>query len=85
MELTKVFFDLPEGEVLQIRDQAVRLIKEGKTLMEVTAGGKTGRRQWAMPPKEMLFEARAALRHINPQRYGKRIRKTYAAFRQRYD
>lgn len=83
-ELLRLFFGLPETEVLQIRDSALAIIKEGKTLMNVSAGGKTGAKQFPMPPKEVIFEANAALRHLNPDKYGRRIRKTYAHFRERW-
>ena len=79
--LLQLFFDLEEAEVVAIRDRAVALITEGKTLMEVTSGGKSGRKQWALAPERMLFEARAALRHINPDDYGKRRRFTVSRVR----
>lgn len=84
-EILRLFFGLPETEVLALRDSALTLIQSGKTLMRVSAGGKTGDSQFPMPPKEVLLEANAALRHINPAKYGRRVRKTYARFRNRHD
>jgi hypothetical protein len=79
--IEKLFFDLEESQVLELRDNAVALIGEGKTIMSVSAGGKSGSKVFPMNPKDVLLEARAALRHINPETYGKRVRKTYASFR----
>jgi hypothetical protein len=73
--LLQLFYDLTENEVLAIRDDAIALIAEGKTLLEVTSGGKTGRKQFTLPPAHVLFEARAALKHINPAEYGRRRRR----------
>lgn len=84
-ELLRLFFGLPEAEVLEIRNNAVAMIKGGSVLMNVSGGGKSGGKQFAMPPKEILFEANAALRHLNPTKYGRRVRKTYANFRNRCD
>ncbi len=76
-ELLRLFFDLPEADVLDIRNCAVKLIKEGKTIMKVGAGGKEAEKQFSLPPSTMLFEANAALKHINPAVYGKKIRRTF--------
>jgi len=84
-ELLRLFFGLPESEVLGLRDGALALIKEGKTLMSVSGGGKSGSKQFPISPREVLFEANAALRHLNPDKYGRRIRKTYANFRNRHE
>lgn len=77
----RLFFDFTEEEVLAIRNKAKELITQGKVLMEVSAGGKSGRNQFAMPPREMLAEANAALKHINPAVYGKRKRFTVSRVR----
>lgn len=84
-ELLRLFFGLPESQVVEIRDSALAKITKGEVIMEVTGGGKTGKKLFSMPPKEILFEANAALRHLNPAVYGRRVRKTYANFRQRYE
>lgn len=72
----RLFFDKTEVQVLAIRDTAIALIAEGKTLMSVGAGGKSGSRQFPMQPADIVRECNAALRHINPTRWGKRHRKT---------
>ncbi len=82
--LQRLFFDCTEADVLAIRDKAIALIKEGKTIMRFTAAGKEAEKAWALPPQQMLMEARAALRHIDPATYGRRVRKTYASFRRQY-
>lgn len=84
-ELLRLFFGLPEADVLKLRDGAIALIQEGKTIMSVSGGGKSGSKSFPMQPKEVLFEANAALRHLNPEKYGRRVRKTYARFRQRHE
>ncbi len=79
-ELLRLFFDLPEAKVLEIRNTALGLIAEGKTVMSATIGTTTGSKVFPMPPADALFEARAALRRIAPEKYGRRVRKTYASF-----
>ena len=77
--LQQLFFGLPEAKVLEIRDKAVALIAEGKTIMEAQArGGQMSQKAFPMPPAQVLFEARAALRSINPTLYGHRRTRTYA-------
>lgn len=80
-ELLRLFFGLPESKVLEIRDRAVALIAEGKTLMEVKGQGKEGVKAFPMPPRDALFEANAALRALNPAKYGRRVRRTHLYIR----
>lgn len=77
--LQRLFFDLPEADVVALRTSAVNLIKEGKTIMEVQSrGGQMSQKAFPMPPAQVLFEANAALKSINPTLYGRRRTRTYA-------
>jgi hypothetical protein len=80
MALQRLFFDLTEEEVLEIRTAAVTAIKAIKPIMTVGGGGKSMGREFAMPPADILKEANAALKHIDPETYGRRIRTTYSRF-----
>ena len=74
-----LFFSLPEAQVLAIRDNAVAIISGVKTIMEVQSrGGQMSQKAFAMPPKDILAEANAALRYLNPAVYGCRRTRTYA-------
>lgn len=55
------FVGLPRATVEAIRDRAVALILEGKTIMSWSDGSTNSSKQFAMPPKEMLDEAHHAL------------------------
>ena len=47
--------------------------------MEVQGrGGQMSQKAFPLPPAQVLFECNAALRHINPQVYGRRRTRTYA-------
>ena len=76
MELHRLFFSLPEAQIVEIRDKALELITEGKTIMNLSGAGKGVGKMFAMQPKEILFEANAALKHVNPAKYGRRRTKT---------
>lgn len=64
------FVGLPRATVEAIRDKAVALILEGKTIMSWSDGATNSSKQFAMPPKEMLDEALHALNILdgNPRR-----------------
>jgi len=64
-----IFIGLTECELLAIRDKAVALITEGKTLMSYSDSGSSASKQFAMPPKEMLAEASFALYQLDPKQY----------------
>lgn len=72
----QLFFDLDAPTVTQIRDKAIDLILEGKTLMTWGTPGFNAGKQFVMHPNEMLAEANAALRFIN----GGRVTKTFPNF-----
>lgn len=85
-QLLELFFLDPIAEVIAIRERAKALIKEGKTLMEATGnGGKSGRKQFALPLDQILFEANAALKHLDPATYGRRRRSTFSVVTNRGD
>lgn len=65
-----LFYTLPEAQVVALRDRAVSLIMEGKTIMSYSSEGTSVTKQMAMPPKEILEECNAALARINPTKYG---------------
>ena len=67
-----IFIGLDETQLLAIRNKAVALITEGKTLMSYSDSGSSGAKQFAMPPKEMLSEAQFALSRLDPLTYGQR-------------
>ena len=71
-----IFIGLTEEQLLSIRDKAVSLITEGKTLMSYSDSGSSASKQWAMPPKEMLAEAQYALYLFDPQQYSANVRST---------
>jgi hypothetical protein len=56
-----IFVNLPRKTLEDIRDKAVALILEGKTIMSYGDGSTNASKQFAMPPKEMLQEANYAL------------------------
>ena len=69
-----IFIGLTQDELLAIKDKAVAMITEGKTLMSYSDSGSSATKQFAMSPKEMLNEAMFALSRLDPQTYG--IRRT---------
>ena len=71
-----IFIGLTEDQLLAIRDKAVTLITEGKTLMSYSDSGSSASKQFAMPPKEMLAEAQYALYLFDPQQYSANARST---------
>lgn len=67
-----LFIGLTECELLAIKEKAVAMITEGKTLMSYSDSGSSASKQFAMPPKEMLAEAMFALSRLDPATYGQR-------------
>jgi len=74
--IQRLFFDLPQATVEAIRDKAVALILEGKTVMQWSIGDSRFTKQFALSPEQMLAEANAALKHLD----GTRVTTTYATF-----
>jgi hypothetical protein len=56
-----IFVGLPRATIEQLRDKAVALILEGKTIMSYGDGVTNASKQFAMPPQDMLNEAKYAL------------------------
>jgi hypothetical protein len=67
-----LFIGLTECELLAIKEKAVALITEGKTLMSYSDSGSSASRQMVLPAKEMLSEAMLALSRLDPATYGYR-------------
>ena len=68
-----IFIGLTECELLAIKEKAVALITEGKTLMSYSDSGSSASRQMVMPAKEMLAESLFALSRLDPAAYGRRV------------
>lgn len=73
-----LFIGLDECTLLSIRDKAVALITEGKTLMSYADSGSSATKQFSLPPKEMLNEAMYALSRLDPSVYGRRRTMIYS-------
>lgn len=71
-----IFIGLTEDQLLAIRDKAVALITEGKTLMSYSDSGSSASKSMVMPPKEMLAESQYALGILDPQQYSGSVRST---------
>lgn len=67
-----IFIGLTEDELLEIKKRAVKLITEGKTVMNYSDSGSSVGKNFVMPPKEMLEESMHALSLLDPLTYGKR-------------
>jgi hypothetical protein len=78
-----IFIGLSESDILAIRDKAVAMLKEGKTIMSYSDSGTSVSKQFVMPVKEVLTECRMALQLLDPATYGSRktvIRTDYRSF-----
>jgi len=67
-----IFIGLKEEQLLAIRDKAVAMITEGKTLMSYSDSGSSSSKAFALPPREMLTESLFALSSLDPLTYGRR-------------
>jgi len=67
-----IFIGLKEEQLLAIRDKAVAMITEGKTLMSYSDSGSSASKAFALPPREMLTESLFALSSLDPLTYGRR-------------
>lgn len=56
-----IFVGLPRETLEKLRDKAVALILEGKTIMSYGDGVNNASKQFSMPPKEILHETQYAL------------------------
>jgi hypothetical protein len=60
-----IFVGLDRETLTAIRDRAVSLILEGKTIMSYGDGSTNASKQFSMPPKEMLSESKYALERLD--------------------
>lgn len=60
-----IFVGLDRETLMEIRKRAVDLILEGKTIMSYGDGSTNASKQFAMPPKTMLEEAKYALEKMD--------------------
>jgi hypothetical protein len=67
-----IFIGLSESDILAIRDKAVAMLKEGKSIMSYSDSGTSVSKQFVMPVKEVLAECKMALQLLDPATYGSR-------------
>lgn len=65
-----IFVGLPRETIEKLRERAVELILQGKTIMSYGDGVNNASKQFAMPPKEILHECQYALDKLD----GKNVR-----------
>ena len=78
-----IFIGLSESDILAIRDKAVAMLKEGKTIMSYSDSGSSVSKQFVMPVREVLQECSMALQNLDPATYGSRttvIRTNWRSF-----
>jgi hypothetical protein len=75
-----IFVGLPQATIEQLRDKAVALILEGKTIMSYGDGATNASKQFSMPPAQMLDEANYALQRLNG-----RVRSLYTNYNRSID
>lgn len=73
MAASGIFIGLSESDIIAIRDKAVAMLKEGKTIMSYSDSGSSVSKQLVMPVKEILAECKMALQALDPATYGKRV------------
>lgn len=65
-----IFMTLTVAEIEAIRDKAVAIVTEGKTIMEYKDSGTDVRKDWPIDPPTILLECRYALQVKEPEKYG---------------
>ena len=65
-----------EDTILEIRAHAMKLYREGKTIMEWTGEGSEGKKEFTAPVESILAETRRALKLLNPTKYGYVVRQS---------
>ena len=65
-----------EATVLSIRAHALKLYRDGKTIMEWSGEGPSTTRQFTAPIESILMETRRCLKLINPNKYGHIVRQS---------
>ena len=58
------------ADIEEIKNKAVELVKEGKTIMEYRDSGTDIRKDWPIDPPTILLECRYALQIKLPEVYG---------------
>lgn len=81
MPANGLFVGLTRGTIEAIRDKAVALILEGKTIMSYGDGSTNASKQFSLPPQQMLQEANYALLRLD----GKRVRGIYTNYNRLVD
>ena len=76
-----IFVGLPRATIESIRDRAVALILDGKTIMSYGDGVTSSSKQFAMPPQDMLNEAKYALKLLDRQQ----VRGIYTNYNRQVD
>jgi hypothetical protein len=71
MSRSGIFLAYTQAEVEAILASAKTLITQGKTMMKYEDSGTSVEKQFAMPVKEVIEEARYALQIKDPITYGK--------------
>lgn len=65
-----IFMSLDIPDIIEIRDKAAAIVKEGKTIMEYKDSGTDVRKDWPIDPPTVLLECRYALQLKDPERFG---------------
>jgi len=74
MAASGIFIGWAESDIIAIRDKAVAMLKEGKTIMSYHDSGTNASKQFTIPVKEVLAECKLALQTLDPDTDGKRVR-----------
>lgn len=70
MAATGIFVGFPRAVLEKVRNDAMALLMEGKTIMNYGDGATTAGKQFTMPPQQMLQEANYALLRLNGRTRG---------------
>lgn len=81
MSAIGLFVGLPRATIEAMRDKAVALILEGKTIMSYGDGVTSASKQFALSPKETLHEALFALELLDK----KQVRGLYTNYNRQVD
>jgi len=72
-----IFLDLAIEDVTEIRNAAVDLLKEGKTLMSGSSGGQNFTKQMPMSIEKVLIECRYAMSFLIGRGQVRRVRTSF--------
>jgi hypothetical protein len=64
-----------ESDVLAIRKAAIDAVKNGQTVVSWTNEGSSANLAFTLPVQQVLEEANAFLKALNPSKYGYRVKK----------